>query len=131
MKTNVLLISLLCAGVFVSCTKKHNSEQLTIDSDTVGLNQCISIVDTITVDDMECLSETVQTSIEEPLSTGTSHSANNHDYSSENDYSTSYSDYDTEYWEEKRKTSPNDNYLLGFDEDVDDVHDMEIYMEDY
>ena len=33
--------------------------------------------------------------------------------------------------EEKRKHSPNDNYLLGFDEDVDDVHDMEIYMEDY
>ena len=36
-----------------------------------------------------------------------------------------------DYWEEKRKHSPNDNYLLGFDEDVDDVHDMEIYMEDY
>lgn len=36
-----------------------------------------------------------------------------------------------DYWEEKRKTSPNDNYLLGFDEDVDDVHDMELYMEDY
>ena len=35
------------------------------------------------------------------------------------------------YWEEQRKHSPNDNYLLGFDEDVDDVHDMEIYIEDY
>lgn len=47
----------------------------------------------------------------------------------------SYSNYDSEessdYWEEKRKHSPNDNYLLGFDEDVDDVHDMELYMEDY
>ena len=32
---------------------------------------------------------------------------------------------------EKRKHSPNDNYLLGFDEDVDDVHDMELYIEDY
>ena len=49
--------------------------------------------------------------------------------------SSSYSNYDSEessdYWEEKRKHSPNDNYLLGFDEDVDDVHDMELYMEDY
>lgn len=35
------------------------------------------------------------------------------------------------YWDEVRKSSPNDNYLLGFDEDVDDVHDVEIYMEDY
>lgn len=35
------------------------------------------------------------------------------------------------YWEELRKHSPNDNYLIGFDEDVDDVHDMEIYIEDY
>ena len=49
--------------------------------------------------------------------------------------SSSYSSYDSEessdYWEEKRKHSPNDNYLLGFDEDVDNVHDMELYMEDY
>ena len=49
--------------------------------------------------------------------------------------SSSYRSYSEEessdYWEEKRKQSPNDNYLLGFDEDVDDVHDMELYMEDY
>ena len=50
--------------------------------------------------------------------------------------SSSYSDYsssdeETDCWTEKRKHSPNDNYLLGFDDDVDDVHDMEIYMEDY
>ena len=42
-----------------------------------------------------------------------------------------YSSSEGDYWEEKRKHSPNDNYLLGFDEDVDDVHDMEIYIEDY
>ena len=50
-----------------------------------------------------------------------------------NSYSSSSYESESEgsYWEEKRKTSPNDNYLLGFDEDVDDVHDMEIYMEDY
>lgn len=35
------------------------------------------------------------------------------------------------YWEEKRKHSPNDNYLLGFDEDIDDIHDMEVYIENY
>jgi len=53
-------------------------------------------------------------------------------YSSSSSYSSSFSDDSNgDYWEEKRKHSPNDNYLLGFDEDVDDVHDMEIYMEDY
>lgn len=48
--------------------------------------------------------------------------------------SSSYSSSQEErgdYWEEKRMQSPNDNYLLGFDEDIDDVHDMELYMEDY
>ena len=45
--------------------------------------------------------------------------------------SSSYSSEESDYWEEKRKHSPNDNYLLGFDEDVDDVHDMELYMDDY
>ena len=55
-------------------------------------------------------------------------------YSSSSSYSSSYSDDSEEegdYWSEKRKHSPNDNYLLGFDEDVDDVHDMELYIEDY
>ena len=55
-------------------------------------------------------------------------------YSSSSSYSSSYSDDSEEegdYWAEKRKHSPNDNYLLGFDEDVDDVHDMELYIEDY
>ena len=41
------------------------------------------------------------------------------------------SEEEGDYWSEKRKHSPNDNYLLGFDEDVDDVHDMELYIEDY
>ena len=41
------------------------------------------------------------------------------------------SEEEGDYWSEKRKRSPNDNYLLGFDEDVDDVHDMELYIEDY
>ena len=35
------------------------------------------------------------------------------------------------YLDELRKHSPNDDYLLGFDEDVDDVHDVELYIEDY
>ena len=53
-------------------------------------------------------------------------------YASSSYSSSSYeSESDGYYWEEKRKHSPNDNYLLGFDEDVDDVYDMEIYMEDY
>ena len=45
--------------------------------------------------------------------------------------SSTYTTEPDEYWEEFKKHSPNDNYLLGFDEDVDDVHDMELYMEDY
>lgn len=57
-----------------------------------------------------------------PHTTGSSY-ASFSDYSSSND--------EGDYWEEKRKHSPNDNYLLGFDEDVDDVHDMELYIEDY
>jgi len=39
--------------------------------------------------------------------------------------------YEENSLEEQRKHSPNDNYLLGFDEDVDDIHDMELYIEDY
>ena len=34
------------------------------------------------------------------------------------------------YLEELRKHSPNENYLPGFDEDVDDIHDMELYFSD-
>lgn len=34
------------------------------------------------------------------------------------------------YLEELREHSPNENYLPGFDEDVDDVHDMELYFSD-
>ena len=53
-------------------------------------------------------------------------------YSSGSSYSYSCSDDDEDdYLEEQRKHSPNDNYLLGFDEDVDDVHDMELFIEDY
>ena len=51
--------------------------------------------------------------------------------SSSSSYSNYSDDSDDDYWAEKRKHSPNDNYLLGFDEDVDDVHDMELYMDDY
>lgn len=48
-------------------------------------------------------------------------------------HSASYSSDDEkdDWWEEDTQQSPNDNYLLGFDDDVDDTHDMELYMEDY
>ncbi len=52
--------------------------------------------------------------------------------SDSSDYSYSSDDEpESDYWDEMRKHSPNDNYLIGFNEDVDDVHDMELYMEDY
>ena len=131
MKTNVLLISLLCAGVFVSCTRTRNAEQQTIDWDNIELNRYEPATDTIMcVEDEEFSSASVPTCVDKPVSSSPSHSSNNYNYSSENNYSSSYTS-DEDYWEEKRRTSPNDNYLLGFDEDVDDVHDMEIYMEDY
>jgi len=59
-----------------------------------------------------------------------SHHNNNH---LQTEVETQASNYDRgeSYLEEQRKHSPNDNYLLGFDEDVDDVHDMELYIEDY
>ena len=47
-------------------------------------------------------------------------------YSSDND-----DDDDADYYDNLRGHSPNDNYLIGFDEDVDDIHDMELYIEDY
>ncbi|MGM9838255.1 MAG: hypothetical protein ACI30A_07210 [Paludibacteraceae bacterium] len=52
-------------------------------------------------------------------------------YNHSGDYGSSSSDREKSDLEKLREHSPNDNYLLGFDEDVDDVHDMEIYMEDY
>lgn len=40
-------------------------------------------------------------------------------------------DEEDAWWEEDTQQSSDDNYLLGFDDDVDDTHDMELYMEDY
>lgn len=52
-------------------------------------------------------------------------------YNHSEDYNSSNSVREKSDPEKLREHSPNDNYLMGFDEDVDDVHDMEIYMEDY
>ncbi len=139
MKTNSLLIISLSIVLFAGCT--HRSEQQSTNVvDTPEVLPWKPIVDTVPVfaEEIEpsALAASEATKIEEskePTNRRTSYPSESYDdYSSNEDYSSSYSnDSDDDYWEEVRKTSPNDNYLLGFDEDVDDVHDMELYMEDY
>lgn len=126
MKTTNLIILVVLTTLFVGCTQSQKSEQQTtveeVDSTEVYTPE--PEFDSVNL----VIEETVQPI--EPVSTPTKKETSSSSYSSSS-YSSSYNDNSGDYWEEKRKTSPNDNYLLGFDEDVDDVHDMEIYMEDY
>lgn len=135
MKTNFLLFIALGMVMLVSCNKPRSSEQQTVSIDTPAVDLSKAEADTLPllVDEPESTPVVSSPTIEEPKTRSTSYTAEYEDnYSSDDDYSSSYSDSsDDDYWEEMRKTSPNDNYLLGFDEDVDDVHDMELYMEDY
>ena len=117
--------------MLVGCNKPRSVEQQILSIENPKLNPSKRVVvDTIPlfVEDEEPSAILEQPKVEEPVYSHTSHSSATYEDYSSDDYSSSYDD---DYWEEKRKTSPNDNYLLGFDEDVDDVHDMEIYMEDY
>ena len=117
--------------ILVGCNKPRSVEQQILSIENPKLNPSKRVVvDTIPlfVEDEEPTAILEQPKIEEPVYSHTSHSSATYEDYSSDDYSSSYDD---DYWEEKSKTSPNDNYLLGFDEDVDDVHDMEIYMEDY
>ena len=131
MKTNLLFFISLTMVILVGCKKPRSVEQQILSIENPKLNPSKRVVvDTIPlfVEDEEPSAILEQPKVEEPVYSHTSHSSATYEDYSSDDYSSSYDD---DYWEEKRKTSPNDNYLLGFDEDVDDVHDMEIYMEDY
>ena len=131
MKTNLLFFISLTMVMLVGCNKPRSVEQQILSIENPKLNPSKRVVvDTIPlfVEDEEPSAILEQPKVEEPVFSHTSHSSATYEDYSSDDYSSSYDD---DYWEEKRKTSPNDNYLLGFDEDVDDVHDMEIYMEDY
>lgn len=124
------IIVLSCACLLIACTKHQPSNQTT-EQDSVATS--VELVS----DEMDttCAAipeEPLQTPIKEEKATTQRQTPSSR---SSQPTSSSYSSYSEEesgdYWEEKRKHSPNDNYLLGFDEDVDDVHDMELYMDDY
>ena len=116
---------MILAVVLMGCTKAQVAEQQTIESE-----------DSTEAYSLEPEIDTMNLVIEEepyipvvaidPVVEKRSYASSS--YSSSSSYE---SESESDYWEEKRKHSPNDNYLLGFDEDVDDVHDMELYIEDY
>ena len=123
-KLSYLLIT--CAIV---CACARNDKQQ--EQQTENTTQEVFVPDTTVVEEVisDIVVEVEQPTVveskpikEKPVSRSSSYSGSS---------SSSSSSGESDYWEETRKHSPNDNYLLGFDEDVDDVHDMELYMEDY
>ena len=129
MKTKVLFFILLSTAVLVSCSKTRNAETQTKDDCTNVLHQPSATVDTTALLDDALPSAVDSTAVLEEASSSSSRHANSSSCSS--GYSNSYADDADDYEDELSSTSSNDNYLLGFDDDVDDEHDMEIYMEDY
>lgn len=123
MKAQNYLFAIL-AVVLMGCTKAQVAEQQTIESEdsteAYSLEPEIDTMNLVIEEEPYIPVVAVDPVVEKTTYTSSSYSSSSYESESEGDY-----------WSEKRKTSPNDNYLLGFDEDVDDVHDMEIYMEDY
>ena len=127
MKTHTIILSLFFMTL-IGCTKSQKNEQPKTEAEnTTETYSPEPEFDSVNL----FIEETVQPAI--PVSTPSASKENgSSSYSSRSHSSSSYeSKSEGDYWEEKQKHSPNDNYLLGFDEDVDDVHDMELYMEDY
>ena len=119
-----LIILVACSGPKPATEDEAKKEQV----ETV-----VPIEEEIDTDNLAVLAEEEPSPVA-PAVTPARKETYSNNYSSSSSYSSSYSDDSEEegdYWSEKRKHSPNDNYLLGFDEDVDDVHDMELYIEDY
>ena len=123
MKAQNYLFAIL-AVVLMGCTKAQVAEQQTIESEdsteAYSLEPEIDTMNLVIEEEPYIPVVAVDPVVEKTTYASSSYSSSSYESESEGDY-----------WEEKRKHSPNDNYLLGFDEDVDDVHDMEIYMEDY
>ena len=123
MKAQNYLFAIL-AVVLMGCTKAQVAEQQTIESEdsteVISLEPEIDTMNLVIEEEPYIPVVAVDPVVEKPTYTSSSYSSSSYESESEGDY-----------WEEKRKHSPNDNYLLGFDEDVDDVHDMELYIEDY
>ena len=117
MKAQNYLFAILTV-VLMGCTKAQVAEQQTIESE--DSTEAYSLEPEIDTMNLVIEEEPYIPVVEKRSYTSSSYSSSSYESESEGDY-----------WEEKRKHSPNDNYLLGFDEDVDDVHDMELYIEDY
>lgn len=137
MTKKLLILSLLVLALF-ACTNPANTDQaassVETNMNTVATEQADSVQDLSeqlapVIIETEAEAEPAKSAPTTDKPTATAHTTTSSS-------SPAYSSYDkveeeSDYWEEQRKHSPNDNYLMGFDEDVDDVHDMEIYMEDY
>lgn len=123
MKAQNYLFAIL-AVVLMGCTKAQVAEQQTIESEdsteAYSLEPEIDTMNLVIEEEPYIPVVAVDPVVEKTTYASSSYSSSSYESESEGDY-----------WEEKRKHSPNDNYLLGFDEDVDDVHDMELYIEDY
>lgn len=122
-----LLFVLLSMAMLAGCTssKKTEDQSTTVAPDTIEATE-------------EIAEEVIEMEYSEPESapapkptSAPSRSSDSNSSSSSSSYYYDEEEGEGDNWEERRKHSPNDNYLLGFDEDVGDVHDMEIYMEDY
>lgn len=107
--------------VLVSCTKNQPvRQQAPRDTIPACVDTQSQEMDTIAIDVIE--EEVVPIEpVKEVVSTPVRKETTTNSYSSGSS-SSSYSESESDYWEEKRRHSPNDNYLLGFDEDVDDVY---------
>ena len=123
MKAQNYLFAIL-AVVLMGYTKAQVAEQQTIESEdsteAYSLEPEIDTMNLVIEEEPYIPVVAVDPVVEKTTYASSSYSSSSYESESEGDY-----------WEDKRKTSPNDNYLLGFDEDVDDVHDMELYIEDY
>lgn len=123
MKAQNYLFAILTV-VLMGCTKAQVAEEQTFVSEdsteVISLEPEIDTMNLVIEEEPYIPVVAVDPVVEKTTYASSSYSSSSYESESEGDY-----------WEEKRKHSPNDNYLLGFDEDVDDVHDMEIYMEDY
>ena len=126
MKTKLFIIVFIILLFCISCSKQkpqENTEQevtpVVIEEDTTSMEP--EPIDVVEYEPAFPKAEQKP----KPITVQSTSSISSSSYYSDND------DNIEDYYDNLRKHSPNDNYLLGFDEDVDDVHDMELYMEDY
>lgn len=140
------VILILTAACFViACSKRPTTDQTaeqTTEQDSAVISVELNPVElTPDVQDSICAEAPKKATTSRPSqskpsstkanSTQSSAASTRSSQSNSSSYASDSEEQSDDYLEEIRKHSPNDNYLLGFDEDVDDVHDMEIYIEDY